>query len=265
LLFAREKYTETTGRGTPVYTGRAVFEIGSSLREARVRQGLELAEIETTTKIRGKYLQALEEENFGALPGETYIKGFLRTYAEHLGLDGQLYVDEFNSRYVAPEEMQTIRARRTAQTRRHRRVQGGVLVAALLGIAIVTALVIVAWTSGSAPDQPVAGISNNGESQKSKKVHTPVRSGGRARITLRAVRTNVFLLAVRKGGPTGRVLLQGVELAPGEAKHFKRERLWINTGTPGNLRVIVNGKRVTYPGGKPQVFIVTAHGIFASA
>ena len=95
-----------------------MFEIGSSLKEARLRQGLDFPEIETGTKIRGKYLNALEEERFDVLPGETYIKGFLRTYAEYLGLDGQLYVDEFNSRYVAPDEK---RCRRFACGARHRR------------------------------------------------------------------------------------------------------------------------------------------------
>jgi hypothetical protein len=241
-----------------------VFEIGSSLREARVRRGFDFAEIESATKIRGKYLRALEEEQFEVLPGETYIKGFLRTYAEHLGLDGQLYVDEFNSRYVPAEDTPPIRARRTTQTRSHRQVQRGVLVMALLGIAAVTALVIVAWTSGSAPNQKLAGVTPT----QTKKTHTRehhAAASKRARITLRAVRTNVTLLAVRKGGPTGRILLEGVELVRGEAKHFRRERLWVNTGTPGNLRVVVNGKRVSYPGGKPQAFIVTARGIFASA
>lgn len=237
-----------------------MFEIGSSLREARVRQGLEFAEIETGTKIRGKYLHALEDEHFDVLPGETYIKGFLRTYAEYLGLDGQLYVDEFNSRYVAPEEIQPIRARRTAHTRSHRRVQGGVLVAALVGIAVVTALVIVAWTSGSPSKQNLAGV--NPTTPKKHKTHAPAPA--RAKITLRAVRSNVSLLAVRKGGPTGKVLLENVELAPGDAKHFTRRKIWIQTGTPENLRVIVNGKRVTFPGGKPLAFIVTARGIFAS-
>ena len=237
-----------------------MFEIGSSLREARVRQGLEFAEIETGTKIRGKYLHALEDEHFDVLPGETYIKGFLRTYAEYLGLDGQLYVDEFNSRYVAPEEIQPIRARRTAHTRSHRRVQGGVLVAALVGIAVVTALVIVAWTSGSPSKQNLAGV--NPTTPKKHKTHAPAPA--RAKITLRAVRSNVSLLAVRKGGPTGKVLLENVEHAPGDAKHFTRRKIWIQTGTPENLRVIVNGKRVTFPGGKPLAFIVTARGIFAS-
>ena len=81
-----------------------MFEIGNSLREARLRQGLEFPELEQATKIRGKYLRALEQEEFEQLPGPTYVKGFLRSYAEYLGLDGQLYVDEYNSCFVVGEE-----------------------------------------------------------------------------------------------------------------------------------------------------------------
>ena len=73
-----------------------MFEIGNSLREARLRQQLDFLQAEQATKIRGKYLRALEEEQFDVLPSQTYVKGFLRNYAEYLGLDGQLYVDEYN-------------------------------------------------------------------------------------------------------------------------------------------------------------------------
>src|SRR3954471_1331715 len=82
----------------------AMFEIGSSLREARTRQGLDFPELEQATKIRMKYLRALEDEQFEQLPSQTYVKGFLRAYADHLGLDGQVYVDEYNTRYVTGED-----------------------------------------------------------------------------------------------------------------------------------------------------------------
>src|SRR2546421_11114122 len=90
----------------------AMFEIGSSLREARLRQGLDFPELEQATKIRAKYLRALEDEQFDLLPAQTYVKGFLRGYAEYLGLDGQLYVDEFNSRYVVDGDEVPTRPRR---------------------------------------------------------------------------------------------------------------------------------------------------------
>src|SRR5256885_5263731 len=79
-----------------------------------MRRGIDFAQAEAAIKIRGKYLRALEDEQFEQLPAETYVKGFLRTYAEYLGLDGQLYVDEYNSRYVATEEEQPVRPRHVA-------------------------------------------------------------------------------------------------------------------------------------------------------
>jgi cytoskeletal protein RodZ len=228
-----------------------VFEIGSSLREARLRQGLDFPAIEAGTKIRGKYLRALEDEQFIQLPAQTYVKGFLRTYAEYLGLDGELYVDEFNSRYVVGEEEPPIRARRTAKPRVRKRVAPILLLAALVGIALVTALVIAAWKSGSPPRQRIL-------TPPPAKAHTPSPNAP-ASITLRGLRTGALVL-IRKRSATGKVLFNA-GLSAGETKHFTTKRLWINTGTPENLRITVNGKRVTLPGGAPQVFVVTSRGI----
>src|SRR5438046_2315590 len=96
-----------------------MFEIGNSLREARLRRGIEISQAEQATKIRGKYLRALEDEQFDVLPSDTYIKGFLRTYADYLGLDSQVYVDEYNSRFVIGED--EVRSRRRSPRRSERR------------------------------------------------------------------------------------------------------------------------------------------------
>src|ERR1700740_1525080 len=70
-------------------------EIGSTLREARMRERIDVSEIEAQTKIRAKYLRALENEEWGLLPGPTFVKSFLRTYAEALDLDGKALVEEY--------------------------------------------------------------------------------------------------------------------------------------------------------------------------
>src|SRR6058998_2864257 len=114
-----------------------MFEIGSSLREARLRQALDFPEIEQATKIRGKYIRALEDEQFELLPAQTYVKGFLRTYAETLGLDGQLYVDEYNSRFVAGDDDTHFRPRRSTARQpqqRNRRLESGVVLVVLAAI-----------------------------------------------------------------------------------------------------------------------------------
>src|SRR4051812_13633777 len=70
-------------------------DIGATLREARMRQRIDISEIEAETKIRAKYLRALENEEWDLLPGPTFVKSFLRTYAEALGIDAKLLVEEY--------------------------------------------------------------------------------------------------------------------------------------------------------------------------
>ena len=64
-----------------------------------MRQRLDIADVEMRTKIRAKYLRALENEEFGMLPGPTFVKTFLRTYAEMLGLDPHVLVEEYRAHY----------------------------------------------------------------------------------------------------------------------------------------------------------------------
>ncbi|BDG59445.1 helix-turn-helix domain-containing protein [Caldinitratiruptor microaerophilus] len=77
-------------------------EIGRRLREARQARGISLAEVEEQTKIRKRYLEAIEAGADTILPGEVYIKGFIRTYGNFLGLDGAALVEEYK-RLVAAE------------------------------------------------------------------------------------------------------------------------------------------------------------------
>src|SRR5437762_14161110 len=80
--------------------------IGATLREARMRARIDISEIESETKIRAKYLRALENEEWNLLPGPTYVKSFLRTYAEALGLDAKLLVEEYKLRHERPSEQE---------------------------------------------------------------------------------------------------------------------------------------------------------------
>src|SRR5919204_2936401 len=98
-----------------------MFELGNSLRDARTRQGLDYAQVELGTKIRAKYIQAIEDEQFGILPAQTYVKGFLRAYADFLGLDGQVYVDEYDSRFLAEYLDEAPRRERRGRVQRDRR------------------------------------------------------------------------------------------------------------------------------------------------
>ena len=174
-----------------------MFEIGNSLREARLRQGLEIPRIETETKIRGKYLRALEEEQFEVLPGETYVKGFLRTYADYLGLEGQLYVDEYNSRFTMAEEIAA--APSTPRRRRPRPVESNLVVVALAGIVAVTVLVVVglAGIGSDSPEQPPLVDTNPGPTTTQETSTEPAASGQQPAAPARPARARLVLTAVR--------------------------------------------------------------------
>ena len=87
-------------------------DIGATLRQARMRASLEIADFEARTRIRAKYLRALEDEEWDLLPGYAYAKAFLRTYADMLGLDGQMLLDEFKRQYPDPAERDLTRVPR---------------------------------------------------------------------------------------------------------------------------------------------------------
>src|SRR2546421_5017990 len=80
--------------------------IGATLREARMRARIDISEIESETKIRAKYLRALENEEWDLLPGPTYVKSFLRTYADALGLDAKLLIEEYKLRHEHLSEVE---------------------------------------------------------------------------------------------------------------------------------------------------------------
>lgn len=237
-----------------------MFEIGNSLHEARVRQGVELQTAELVTKIRGKYLKALEEEHFDLLPAETYVKGFLRTYADFLGLDGQLYVDEYSSRFIVGEdEGRPLRPRRSQARppRRSRRLESSAVLVTLAAIGLVAALVIVAWRSGDGNKR--ASFDNAVPVVKPvAKPHT--RTVSKVAHLVVSARDGNSLLEVHSGSAAGRLLFQGT-LLRGKSVSFSGKRLWIDATAPANLVVNLNGRKARLPGTKPRVLIVTARGI----
>ena len=69
-----------------------------------MRAKIDINEVETRTKIRAKYLRAIENEEWALLPGDVYVKSFLRTYADYLGLDSRQIIDDYKRRYERPSD-----------------------------------------------------------------------------------------------------------------------------------------------------------------
>jgi cytoskeleton protein RodZ len=232
-----------------------VFEIGNTLREARTRQALDFPEVEVATKIRAKYLRALEDEQFEVLPSPTYVKGFLRTYAEYLGLDGQLYLDEYNSRFLvasADEDLAVRPRRERVRPRRERRVERNAIVLAILGIGVVTALIFAAWRFGGGD----SGTKVPNLRQATPPAHHSATK--QAHLLVRAVRGS-SLVQVRLGSATGRPARQGT-LEKGESWALTAKRLWLSIGTPENVSLKLDGRALRVGGAKPCLLIVTRKG-----
>jgi transcriptional regulator with XRE-family HTH domain len=226
-----------------------VFEIGSSLREARIRQDLTFEEMEARTKVRAKYLRHLEEERFDQLPGHAYTKGFLQVYADELGLDGRLYLEEYNSRYVAGEEgagaPRVPHVPSGRQRRRHDRRESGTVGIALAAILLVTALVIAAWRFGGHDDPQVDGV--NAPTPRSTAASKPRSTQQQVILTVRALRGPSFM-EVRAGSATGKPLYTGT-LEKGQFQRFTKKALYLSLERPRNVVVKVDGRRyVLRPG-----------------
>jgi hypothetical protein len=135
-------------------------DIGTTLREARMRARISIDEVETRTKIRAKYLRAIENEEWDLLPGPVYAKSFLRTYGDFLGLDSRMLVDEYRRQYERPADHE-LRPISSIARERERTARGplippwGWIVVVL--IVVVVVLGIIGETGGGkkSPPSPV--------------------------------------------------------------------------------------------------------------
>jgi Helix-turn-helix domain len=221
-----------------------VFAIGNSLHEARVRQGLEFPEVERATKIRAKYLRALEDEEFSILPGDTYIRGFLRTYADYLGLDGQLYVDEYASRH-APGWGEEAPLHRPRPRRADRGIERRAVLLALVGIAALTALVFAAWKFGGVDSSTPSVVQTPGEQTAAAVDELVLRGVGRG-----------SYVEVRRGSAGGTVILQAT-VPGGGIEQLQGSRFYLYVRRPAGLRVQLGGRPVALPARRNLRVVVT--------
>jgi cytoskeleton protein RodZ len=229
-------------------------EIGAMLREARMRAHIDISEIETETKIRAKYLRALENEEWDLLPGPTFVKSFLRTYAEVLGLDAKLIVEEFKLRHERPSEfdLQPIRATNAGRERYKgpRPAMPRWVIGVLLGLALVIALYALGTGGGggSPSTPPTTPTSPVGSSRPTHTASTPKTTTPKPprpqEVALRIVPTglvNVCLVG------DGHVLIKSQNLNLGvKTKVYRAHKFELTLGN--NSAVLhVSGKLVKVP------------------
>lgn len=224
-----------------------------------MRQGLEIADLEARTKIRAKYLRALENEEFSTLPGSTFVRTFLRTYAEMLGLDPHLLVDEYRARHEPKDELEPAPIGPPAAAGRDRdrlRVPGppgpGAVVLLVLA-AVIGLLLVLGLTGGDDKRQSTATETTRNERTATERARP--RPAPRA-VTLQLKPAVPTYACVDRGEGTA-ILFEGTLDG---ARTFKGKRLRVNLGKT-SVRLRVNGKAVPLqPGPNPAGFEFTRKG-----
>ena len=216
-----------------------MFELGSSLREARIRQGRSFADLEHATKIRAKYLRALEDEQYSTLPSLTYVRGFLRAYAHELGLDSQLYVDEFNSRYIQGEEgTPPFRSRRRKAPPQARRLASSAYLLALAAIVAVTILVLLAFARS--PSKNVGGADMTSRTSTVATETSQRGQGHTVTLTITAVHGDSWLDVRSRSANGSEEMVFAGTLVRGHRQTFTARRLWLRVNALGNLALTLN-------------------------
>jgi len=219
-------------------------EIGETLREARMRRRIDMAEVESATKIRAKYLRALESEEWELLPGPTFVKTFLRTYAEYLELDARLLVEEYKQRYERPAGMDVTPLNLRRQRRRRRvapRIGPGLVVA--LGVIVLLGALYLLGVSGGGDDETEPPVAVETATPTPKKPSAKERRQKRA--AARPMRVSIIatgLVYVCMEDSRGRAVVDKETLEAGQrTETFRGRRFKVTFGTAA-ARIRQNGK-----------------------
>jgi cytoskeleton protein RodZ len=265
-------------------------DIGSTLRESRMRARIDISEVEVGTKIRAKYLRALENEEWDLLPGPVYVKSFLKTYGDFLGLDSRLLVDEYKRRYERPSDHE-VRAMATTSRERDRRSssrQPSRIGAALLTprtvivfalIVIVAALYVIGTQNGKSPSNGGNAIAPATNNKGSGHHHTGNGTGTNAgttttgtvstktlttpvipkRASLKLVATSTVWVCVEN--QAGKPLMSPGDVTVGQTlPTFHARDILLTLGNAG-VTMTANGKPYTPAGGAPIGLRITPTGV----
>jgi cytoskeleton protein RodZ len=229
-------------------------EIGAALREARMRQRIDISEIEAQTKIRAKYLRALENEEWDLLPGPTFVKSFLRTYAEALGLDARLLLEEYKLRHERLSEADLLPiappgGRRDKPRRGPPPGVGRDVGVALLVVGLVALLIFLGNNSDDDPQRAARTTTTETTPAKTtpqQDTKQPAKKPAAARFArLEIIPTADVWVCLEAAG--NRRLIAGELLdETSDLPSYRSSRFTMTFGT-GNVKMRINGKTLDVP------------------
>ena len=251
-----------------------MFEIGSALVQARHRLGVDFAEAEQGTRLRARYLRALEAEQFDELP-RGYRRSFLRSYASFLGLDADLLVEEYVARYEPYDRSDAPGLPRPVPHRRRGRYRTVAIAALLLVLlAALAAALLLSGKSNPTPERTrTSGSTTTAASAHATSTPRAAQQSTHAgkhvtrqkprpiRLVLAAT-TGPCWVSVHEGSQQGRTAYEGT-LEPGQSISLHGSRYWARIGAPAALSLTVDGKVRALPGQTANL-LIDAQGVHAA-
>ena len=249
------------------------MRIGEVLKETRTRQGLDIRGVEEQTKIRIKYLRALENEDWDVLPNDAYAKGFLRTYAQVLGLDGDALVDEYRRRVEPANEKSPYAVAEPVLEHRRRlgdaSPRSSVAIWIALGVVAIVALLAVVGLfggDGDGDDDRASKQERRQERQREERRQERQRERreGAAQsagdvVSLRLVMNSDVAICLLGDGE--RPLIDGQVLVAGNEESFEAKRFALRFPSGydrGQFELLLNGDRRRLPETLgPAAFVIT--------
>jgi cytoskeleton protein RodZ len=247
--------------------------IGESLREARTHRGIELEDAQQATKIRARYLGAMEEERWDVLPDPAYVRGFLHTYAAFLGLDADAMVQEYGrsresaaqaaaaGEPIADSLTEPLMTHAPGAPRTRLRLTPP-LIAGLGAAAVIGFLVVLGLTGGSGNDHGGGSgrkaASRGASSSTTSTTQTPPARPTEVSVRLEPTGT-VWVCLVDDSGHN---LVNGETLTAGDARGpFKAKSFKVRLGN-GEMRMEVGGKQFQVPPvAEPVGYSITPDGV----
>jgi len=215
-----------------------------------MRARLDVSEIEDQTKIRAKYLRALENEEWSLLPGPTFIKSFLRTYAQALGLDGRALVEEYRLHHEGPGEgaLEPIAASPGGTRRRGPSGPGrGYITAVGVIGALIVLLIVLLVTGGGSSNSPTSTATGTAKRTKTHAHHQAAGAGSKSATSATPAIVTLSLrptaaVYVCLVGDNARRLIPGLELQAGErTPTYHARRFEINLGN-NSVTMYIDGR-----------------------
>ena len=217
-----------------------------------MRARIDISEVEERTKIRAKYLRAIENEEWDLLPGPVYVKSFLKAYGDYLGLDSRMLIDEYKRRYERPSDGE-LRPMASISRERERAARGPLLppwvIIAGVIVAIVVVLAIIGSKGSNTPKKTPQFTGLTGGTKVKRRHHHHrhhVRkavgaTGVTAATTVKLQLTPTAAVYVCVTDPTGKKLIPGVTYSPGQTiPTLTGPKLYVNLGN-NSVTMKVNG------------------------